>query len=80
MATPRLAEPGSRRLSNSPSFLLNIQKPTLQLGNSLTHRVGESFFYYEYLPQFEAKSGPKPAKTPENPLYCHVPLNILKII
>ncbi len=42
-------ESGSRRLSDSPSFLLNIQKPT--------QRVGESFFDYEYLLEFEAKIG-----------------------
>ncbi len=38
MVTPRLAESGSRRLSDSPSFLLNIQKPTLRLGESASHR------------------------------------------
>ncbi len=54
--------------------------------DSLTCRVGESFFDYEYLRKFEAKSGtaqkvvlgiyeePISAKTPENPPYCHVPL------
>jgi hypothetical protein len=35
--------------NNSPSFLLNIQKPT--------RPVGESFFDYEYLREFEAKIG-----------------------
>ncbi len=49
LATPWLAELGSRQLSGSPSFLLNIQKPTL--------RVRESFFDYEYLREFEAKIG-----------------------
>jgi hypothetical protein len=42
-------ESGSRRLSDSLSFLLNIQKPT--------RLVGESFFDYEYLLEFEAKIG-----------------------
>jgi hypothetical protein len=71
--TPRLAESGSRRLSDSPSFLLNIQKPTPRLAASVSHRlpdspsrrvadspnrrVGESFFDYEYLREFEAKIG-----------------------
>ncbi len=98
MATPRLAESGSQRLSDllsrvvsdspisrvgeSPTlwvFLLNIQKPT--------PRLAESFFDYEYLREFEVKSGtarrvvlenyedPISAKTPENPPHCHVPLN-----
>ncbi len=72
MATPRLAESGSRRLSDSLSqgvsdssisrvgesgSLLNIQKPTPRLGESESRRVGESFFDYEYLCEFEAKSG-----------------------
>ncbi len=47
IATPRLAELGSRRLSDSPSFLFNIQKPTW--------RVRETFFDYKYLLEFEAK-------------------------
>ncbi len=38
----------TRRLSDSPSSLLNIQKPT--------RRVMESFFDYEYLSEFEAKN------------------------
>jgi hypothetical protein len=49
-------------------------------------RVGESFFDYEYLREFEAKirtagkvvqgiyEEPISAKTPENPPHCHVPL------
>jgi hypothetical protein len=45
----RLAETGSRRLSDSPSLLLKIQKLTL--------RLGESFFDYEYLRESEAKIG-----------------------
>jgi hypothetical protein len=32
--TLRLAESGNQQLSYSPSFLLNIQKPTLRLGES----------------------------------------------
>ncbi len=43
---PRLGESGSRRLSDSPSFLLNIQKPTLQVIDSSTRRVGESLTYW----------------------------------
>jgi hypothetical protein len=73
MATPRLVESGSHPLSDSLSFLLNIQKPTHQLGESATprlakseshqlpdsptRRVGESFFDYEYLSEFEAIIG-----------------------
>jgi hypothetical protein len=34
IAAPRLAESGSRRLSDSLSFLLNIQKQTPQLSES----------------------------------------------
>jgi hypothetical protein len=49
LATPHTVESGSRRLSDLSSFLLNIQKPTCQ--------VGESFFDYEYLHEFEAKIG-----------------------
>jgi hypothetical protein len=54
------------------------------LVDSPTRRVGESFFYYEYLREFEAKIGnfeqgtheeSISAKTPENPPHCHVPLN-----
>jgi hypothetical protein len=53
----------SRGVANSPSFLLNIQKPSGLVGESLTRRVGESptcrvgesFFDYEYLRKFEAK-------------------------
>jgi hypothetical protein len=79
MATPRLAESRSRRISDSPSFRLNSQRLTL--------RLGESFFDYEYLRELEAKIGtarkvvkgiyeePISAKTPENPPHCHVPLN-----
>ncbi len=78
MATPRLTESGSRRLSDSPSR---------GVSDSPISRVGESsFFYYEYLREFEAKSGtarkvvwgiyedPISAKTPDNPPHCHVPL------
>jgi hypothetical protein len=39
MATPRLAESGSRQLSDSQSFLLNIQKQTLRLGELESRRV-----------------------------------------
>ena len=52
LATPRLAESGSRRLSDSPSF--SFKHST---ADSPTRRVGESFFDYEYLREFEAKSG-----------------------
>jgi hypothetical protein len=34
LATPLLAESGSRRLSTRQVFLLNIQKPTSRLGES----------------------------------------------
>jgi hypothetical protein len=101
LATPRLAESGSRQLSDSPSFSFVHSKadsPTRRLGESSTprlaesesqrlpdspsRRVGESFFDYEYLREFEAKSrtarkiyeDPISAKTPENPPHCHVPL------
>jgi hypothetical protein len=58
------------------------------LVDSPTRRVGESFFDYEYLREFEAKIGTARnvvkrtyaeliyAKTPENPPRCHVPLNV----
>jgi hypothetical protein len=58
------------------------------LVNSLTRRVGESFFDYEYLREYEAQIGtarnlvlgiyaePISAKTPENPPPCHVPLRL----
>jgi hypothetical protein len=52
LATPRLAESGSRRISDSPSFSFKHSK-----ADSPTRRVGESFFDYEYLREFEAKSG-----------------------
>jgi hypothetical protein len=58
LATPRLAEWGSRRLSDLPSFLLNIQKPTLRLADSESQRLPDSLFFdYEYLREFEAKIG-----------------------
>ncbi len=47
----------TRRVGESPTlriFHLNIQKPTLRLDESLTPRVGESFFDYEYLREFKA--------------------------
>ncbi len=56
------------------------------LVDSLTRRVVESFFDYEYLLEYEAQIGtaqnvvqityaePISAKTPENPPRCHVPL------
>jgi hypothetical protein len=66
-------ESGSRRLSDSPSrgvsdslsFLLNIQKPSRRVSDSPsrrvsdspTRRVGEAFFDDENLREFEAKSG-----------------------
>ena len=58
------------------------------LVDSPTRRVGESFFDYEYLREFEVKIGtarnvvwgtyaePIYAKTPENPPRCHVPLTL----
>ncbi len=69
--------------------MLNFKKiwiatPLLTMATS---RVTESFFDYEYLREFEAKSGtsrkilqgiyedPISAKTPENPPHCLVPLN-----
>ena len=68
LATPRLAESGSRRLSDSPCFSFKHSKAdpltrrvgessTPRLADSPTQRVGESFFDYEYLREFEAKSG-----------------------
>ena len=53
------------------------------LVNSPTSRVGESFFYYEHLREYEGKirtaqkvaEGIYEAKTPENLPHCHVPLN-----
>ncbi len=54
---------------------------------SPNQRVGESFFDYEYLREFEAKIGSAPnvvwgtyaepiyAKTSENRPHCHVPLS-----
>jgi hypothetical protein len=57
------------------------------LVDSPTRRVGESFFDYEYLREYEAQIGtaqnvvygtnavPISAKTPENPPRCHVPLS-----
>ena len=73
MATPRLA-------------ILNIHKLTPRLGESVSRRLPDSFFDFENLREFEAKSGtarkvvegiyedPISAKTPENPPHCHVPL------
>jgi hypothetical protein len=49
----KLPDSPNRGVADSPSFLLNIQKPTLRLPDS----VGESFFEYEYLREVEAKSG-----------------------
>jgi hypothetical protein len=48
LVTPRLAESESQRLPDLPSR---------RVANSPTRRVGESFFDYEYLREFEAKSG-----------------------
>ena len=47
-STPPLAESESQRLPDSPSR---------RVADSPTRRVGESFFDYEYLREFEAKSG-----------------------
>jgi hypothetical protein len=58
------------------------------LVDSPTRRVGESFFNYEYLREYEAQiatarnvvwqtyAKPIYAKTPENPPRCHVPLRL----
>ncbi len=58
------------------------------LVDSPTRCVGESFFDYEYLSEFEVKIGtarnvvygtyaePIYAKNPENPPGCHVPLSV----
>ncbi len=46
---------GSRGLSDSPSFLLNIQKPSRRVSDSPTRGVGESFFDYEYLRESPCK-------------------------
>jgi hypothetical protein len=48
----RLPDSASRRVVDSTSFLLNIQKPTLRLAES-----GCTVFRYEYLGEFEAKIG-----------------------
>ncbi len=76
-STPRLSESYSQRLLDSPSC---------RVADSPTRRVGDSFFDYEYLCEFETKSGtarkvvwgmyedPISAKTPEIPPHCHVPL------
>jgi hypothetical protein len=71
------------------SFRLSTTTTIVSIGNlvdSPTRRVGESFFDYEYLCDFEAKIGTAPkvvkgiyedpiyAKTQENPPHCHVPL------
>jgi hypothetical protein len=47
-ATPRLAELKSRQLPDSPCR---------RVCDSPTRRVGESFFDYEYLREFEAQIG-----------------------
>ena len=86
MATSRLAKSESQRLPDLPSRRVS-DSPTCRVGESPTRQVGESFFdYYEYLREFEAKSGtarkvvwgiyedPISAKTPDNPPHCHVPL------
>ncbi len=56
-----------------------LKKSTGTLVDSPTWRVGESFFHYEYVREFEAKIGtyaePIYAKTPENPPHCHVLLS-----
>jgi hypothetical protein len=48
MSTPRHAESESQRFPDSPSR---------RVGDSPNRRVGESFFDYEYLREFEVKSG-----------------------
>jgi hypothetical protein len=65
---------------------LNKIVPIGILVDSPTRWVGESFFDYEYLREYEAQIGtgrnvvkgtyaePISAKTPENPPRCHVPL------
>jgi hypothetical protein len=72
------------------SLIFKGLKKIVSIGNlvdSPTRRVGESFFDYEYLREFEAKIGtarnvvqgtyaePIYAKIPENPPRCHVPLS-----
>ncbi len=70
------AESGSRRLTESENQ---------RLPDSESRRVGESFFDYEYLREFESKIGtarvmagtyakPIYAKTSENKPHFHVPL------
>ncbi len=67
----------------TPLIDLKVWKHLWSIGNivdSPTRRVGESFFDYEYLREFEVKIGtarnvvPIYAKIPENPPRCHVPL------
>ncbi len=49
LATSRLGESGSRWLSDSLNFR------SRRVAYSPTRQVGESFFHYEYLREFEAK-------------------------
>jgi hypothetical protein len=42
LLTSRLAKSGSRRLSDSPNFHLNIQKPTFRLGESGSRLLPDS--------------------------------------
>jgi hypothetical protein len=110
MATPRLGESPPLRLAEFSFKHSKADSPTCQVGESATPRlspsqrvtdsptwrVGESFFDYEYLREFEAKIGTaqkvvyeiyeepiSAKKKPENPPHCHVPLQaifILKIL
>jgi hypothetical protein len=51
-----LPDSASRRLLDSPSRRLP-DSPSWRVRDYLTHRVGEQFFKYEYLREFEAKNG-----------------------
>jgi hypothetical protein len=54
--TLRVGESVSHRLDDLPSQRV-ADSPTYRVGELLTRQVGESFFDYEYLLEFEAKSG-----------------------
>ncbi len=88
MATHRVGESPTLRLAESSFKHSKADFPTPRLAESESCRVGESFFDYEYLREFEAKSRtawkvvkgiyeePIFAKIPENPPHCNVPLRI----
>ncbi len=58
-ATPRLGELDNRRLLDSTSRRVGDSSDSTSRGvaDSPTRRIGESFFDYEYLREFEAKNG-----------------------